>query len=113
MAMDQQMAAGREVRLAAKGEQPRDIGTGRREPVGPRLDHVVKTQRQPVMRREGRESRGVGPVRVEDRQDMRHPGGAMLVELRYAADRQPEWREGAAGGSHLLSFMTEVLGPGR
>src|SRR5207247_134186 len=38
----------------------------------------------------------------------------MLVELRYAADRQPEWREGTGGGCHFLSFTTEALGsPGR
>src|SRR4029077_734875 len=45
------------------------------------------------MRRERSKVRRIRPVRAEDRQNVSDPCGAMLVELRNAADRYPEARE--------------------
>ena len=83
---------------------------GARRP-GSRLDDVVEPQRQPVMRRELGESRRVGPFRIEDRQDMRHPGGAMLVELGNAADRHAK-RCGVKRRHGRAGSVAAVRGPG-
>src|SRR5438034_7095142 len=84
------MAAGSGAQLGAELEQACDILAARRKTVGRRLDDVVKAQPQPTMRRKFAECVELGMVRVEDRQHVRDPGGAMLAEFRNAADRHPK-----------------------
>ena len=63
-----------------------DIFASRRDLAGLRLDHIVKAQDQPPVRREGGELGRVRRGRAKERQDVRHPGGNMLAEFRDAAD---------------------------
>jgi hypothetical protein len=89
--------------LTPEFQEPLDIALRGGEPAGRRLDDVVEMQGEPPVRREPGEGRRVGPLRVEDRQHVGDPGGAMLAEFRNAADGHLESRE---AGSHAAGFTT-------
>src|ERR1700726_3117259 len=87
--------------LPAKAQEALDIFAGRGDLVGLRLDHIMKAQDQPPVRRERGEVGRVRRVRAEDRQDVRLPGGGMLAEFRDAADGDARRR---AAGAHWLAL---------
>ena len=75
------MAARPIVQLAPKAEQPRDIVARWGQVVRTWLNDVMEAQVQPPMRCELGESRRIGPLGIEDGNDVGDPGGAMLVEF--------------------------------
>src|SRR4029077_2968282 len=93
--------------LLAKDQEALDIFACRGDLVGLRLDHIMKAQDQPPVRRERGELGRVRRVRAEDRQDVRHPGGGMLAEFRDAADTDARR---CATGSHWLALATPSTG---
>jgi hypothetical protein len=96
--MHEQMSLRRFADLPAKDQEALDISR-----VGAIwsgwLDHVMKAQDQPPMRRERRKVGRFRRVRAKDRQDMRYPGGGVLAEFPDAADRDARR---CAAGAHWL-----------
>ena len=84
--MHEQMSLRRLADLPAKDQEALDIFAGRGDLVGLRLDHIMKAQDQPPVRRERGELGRIRRVRAKNRQDVRHPGGGMLANFRDAAD---------------------------
>ena len=87
--------------LPAKDQEALDIFAGRGDLVRLRLDHIMKAQDQPPVRRERGELGRVRRVRAKDRQDVRHPGGGMLAKFRDAADGDARR---CAAGAHWLAL---------
>ena len=87
--------------LLAKDQEALDIFAGRGDLVGLRLDHIMKAQDQPPVRRERGELGRVRRVRAKDRQDVRHPGGGMLAKFQDAADGDARR---CAAGAHWLAL---------
>jgi hypothetical protein len=100
-AMHEQMSLRRLADLPAKDQEALDIFAGRGDLVGLRLDHIMKAQDQPPVRRKRCELGRVRRVRAKDRQDVRHPGGGMLAEFRDAADGDARR---CAAGAHWLAL---------
>src|SRR6202011_5616835 len=85
-----------------------DIFAGRGDLVRLRLDHIMKTQDQPPVRRERGELGRVRRVRAKNRQDVCHAGGGMLAEFRDTADDDARRR---AASSHLLALALWAAEP--
>jgi hypothetical protein len=88
--MDEKMLPACPDEVASKIEELLDVPALGRDPFGTRLDYVVKAQLQPMVRVKDAESFGFRPSRIEDREDMGDPPGAMEAELVDPANRYLE-----------------------
>jgi hypothetical protein len=66
-----------EIAAAKPRARSQSFFTGRGDLVRLRLDHIMKAQDQPPVRRERGELGWVRRVRAKDRQDVRHLGGGL------------------------------------
>ena len=98
MAMDQEVT---EIvaSIAAEGQDRLDVPLLRQNDAGGGLDRVVKMERCAPMRVESRERRRLGPIGVEDRQDVSDAPSAMTVEFVKAANGQRGEGKGLHAGS--------------
>ena len=90
MAMYKKMPATRPDDIPSEVEQPLDVPALGRDPIGIRLDHIVKSKLQPRVPVIDAESIGLGPSGIEDREDMGYAPRAMEAELIEPANCYPE-----------------------
>src|ERR1700722_2089309 len=106
MAMNQEMrfAPGREITLerAPEGQNLLDMAHLRELDARTGLDRVVEMHLDAVMRVVGPESLGLGPIRIENREHMRHGARRVIAELVKAADGEVGEKLCRHGSAHII-----------